>query len=329
MNATLTRPTAPISARPEASAGPVGESSFESLLLTDVRLRAFNETVPAGILIVAVEDGRVLFSNRFFNESLGIKEAAILGHGWRELFVDPEERERMLLHFVEEGEVRNFELRLRRPDGQLVWGLASMSEIPIQGEDLLLFAFVDITALKEAEAEIRRLANHDALTGLSTLHHFRALVSDALERARRDGSELALLFIDLDHFKPVNDTFGHEAGDAVLREVAARLLGCVRATDKVARIGGDEFVVLAERVSDTLAGLIAGRIVGALGQPFPLPNGQVQIGASVGMALFPRHGDQLETLLKAADEAMYRVKRTTRGASAQADEKKTPHRDRA
>jgi len=317
MNATLTRPLSPAVSRPEEEpADPAPDPSFESLLMTDVRLRAFNETVPAGILIVAVEDGRVLFSNRFFNESLGLKAAGVLGHGWRELFVDQEERERMLLHFVEQGEVRNFELRLRRPDGQVVWGLASMSEIPIQGEDLLLFAFVDITALKEAEAEIRRLANHDALTGLSTLRHFRDLVGDALARAERDGSELAVLFIDLDHFKPVNDTFGHEAGDAVLREVAARLLGCVRATDKVARIGGDEFVVLAERVSDGLAGLIAGRIVGELARPFILPDVQVHIGASVGIALYPRHGDELETLLKAADDAMYRVKRTTRGALA-------------
>jgi len=292
------------------------DPSFESLLLTDARLRAFNETVPAGILIVAVEDGRVLFSNRFFNDVLGFEGAGILGHGWRELFVDHDDRERLLVTFIEQGEVRNFELRLRRPDGRLVWGLASLSEIPIQGEDLLLFAFVDITALKEAEEEIRRLANHDSLTGLRTLRSFRDQVEEALARARRDQSEFAILFLDLDRFKPVNDTFGHEAGDCVLKEVAHRLHACVRATDAIGRIGGDEFVILAERVSADLAHQIASRIVEEMDRPFVLPWGEVRIGASLGIALYPQHGDGLDSLMKAADDAMYRVKRTTRGALA-------------
>ncbi|CCG41264.1 sensor domain-containing diguanylate cyclase [Magnetospirillum molischianum] len=292
------------------------DPSFESLLLTDERLRAFNETVPAGILIVAVEDGRVLFSNRFFNEVLGFEGAGILGHGWRELFVDHDDRERMLVTFIEQGEVRNFELRLRRPDGRLVWGLVSLSEIPIRGEDLLLFAFVDISALKEAEEEIRRLANHDALTGLRTLRSFRDLVEEALVRAQREQSEFAILFVDLDRFKPVNDTFGHEAGDFVLKEVARRLHSCVRATDAIGRIGGDEFVVLAENISVRLARRIATRIVAEMERPFALPSGEVRIGASLGIALYPRHGNGLDTLMKAADDAMYRVKRTTRGALA-------------
>jgi len=295
---------------------PDPDPSFESLLLTDERLRAFNETVPAGILIVAVEDGRVLFSNRFFNEVLGFEGAGILGHGWRDLFVDHADRERMLVTFIEQGEVRNFELRLRRPDGRLVWGLASLSEIPIRGEDLLLFAFVDISALKEAEEEIRRLANHDSLTGLRTLRSFRDLVEEALARARREQTEFAILFVDLDRFKPVNDTFGHEAGDFVLKEVARRLHSCVRATDTVGRIGGDEFVVLAEKISVRLARKIAARIVAEMERPFPLPNGEVRIGASLGIALYPRHGDGLDSLMKAADDAMYRVKRTTKGALA-------------
>ncbi|MFD2235253.1 diguanylate cyclase domain-containing protein [Phaeospirillum tilakii] len=299
-----------------SSPPPAPAPSFETLLKTDTRLRAFNETVPAGILIVGVMDGRVLYSNRFFNQTLGLAAGGILGHGWRDLFVDQDERERMLARFVEEGEVRDFELRLRRPDGSMVWGLASLSEIPIQGEDLLLFAFVDITALKQAEAEIRRLANHDALTGLSTLRHFRDLVEHALARARRDGSQTAILFVDLDHFKPVNDTHGHDAGDAVLREVARRLLACVRASDVVGRIGGDEFVVLAENVTPALAERIAGRIVEALGHPIELGPLAIGIGASVGLAFYPHHGEEIESLLKAADAAMYRVKKSTRGGVA-------------
>jgi PAS domain S-box/diguanylate cyclase (GGDEF) domain len=291
-------------------------SSLEDMFTKDSRLRVFNDTVPAGILVVSVEDGRMVLSNRFFNEVLGVDASAILGTGWRDLFVDPAERERMMLRFVEAGEVRNFELRLRCQDGRHVWGLASLSEIPIEGEGLLLFAFVDITALKEAEEKIRRLAYHDALTGLTTLRRFKEVIEEARARAERDNSHFAILFIDLDHFKAVNDTLGHEAGDLVLKEVARRLHESVRATDTVARIGGDEFVVLAERITLPLVMGIAERIVYRARQPFVLPLGNVSIGASVGISLYPHHGGNLDSLVKAADEAMYTVKRTTKGAVA-------------
>jgi len=290
--------------------------SLENLFLEDERLRVFNDTVPAGILVVAVEDGRVVFSNRFFNEVLGFRGAEILGSGWRDFFVDADDRERLMLQFVEDGEVRNFATQLRRHDGSHVWGLASLAEIPLEGEDLLLFAFVDITALKQAEEEIRRLANHDTLTGLVSLRRFKDTLNEALARAKRDASEFAVLFIDLDHFKAVNDTRGHEAGDAVLKEVAHRLRECVRETDTVARVGGDEFVVLAERTSLTLAALIARRIVGDISQPFEVTGGAARIGASIGVALYPAHGADLDSLMKAADRAMYAIKHTTKGAIA-------------
>jgi len=290
--------------------------SLENLFLEDERLRVFNDTVPAGILVVAVEDGRVVFSNRFFNEVLGFQGAAILGSGWRDFFVDADDRERLMLKFVEDGEVRNFALQLRRHDGEHVWGLASLAEIPLKGEDLLLFAFVDITALKRAEEEVRRLANHDALTGLTSLRRFKDVLNEALARAKRDRSEFAVLFIDLDHFKAVNDTQGHDAGDLVLKDVARRLRDCVRETDTIARVGGDEFVVLAERTPLVLAEKIARRIVAAINRPFPLPGGTARIGASIGVALYPSHGADLDGLMKAADRAMYAIKHTTKGAIA-------------
>jgi diguanylate cyclase (GGDEF)-like protein/PAS domain S-box-containing protein len=295
-------------------------SSLEDLFTKDSRLRVFNDTVPAGILVVSVGDGRVVFSNRFFNEVLGIDAASILGKGWRDLFVDPQERDRLMLQFVNDGEVRNFELRLRREDQSQVWGLASLSEIPIEEEDLLLFAFIDITALKNAEDEIRKLANHDALTGLTTLRRFREIIEEAKARADRDQSQFALLFVDLDHFKAVNDSLGHDAGDMVLKEMAHRLKDCVRATDTIARIGGDEFVILAERTSLALATQIAERIVAQAKVPFELSLGHATIGASVGVALHPSHGTDLDSLLKAADSAMYSVKRQSKGAVAIAPE---------
>ena len=142
------------------------DSSFERLIQEDERLKAFNDTVPVGILVIEVESGRTVYSNQFFRELLGADGDQVLGQSWEKFFVDSQERENLMVKFSVEDEVRNFELRLRRFDGEIMWGLASMSEIPVEEESLLLFAFVDITRLKNAEAAIQHLADHDQLTGL-------------------------------------------------------------------------------------------------------------------------------------------------------------------
>lgn len=290
-------------------------SSFEKLVLNDERLRVFNDTVPAGILVLSVDSGRVVFSNRFFNEIIGVEGSNVLGDSWESFFLDAQERQDLMVKFVEEEVVRNHELRLKRPNGDIVWGLVSMSDIPIENEDLLLFAFVDITALKKAEEEIRQLANHDALTGLPSLRLLQDRIAAAISRARRDDTEMAVLFVDLDGFKAVNDTLGHDAGDAVLKDVGERLRACVRESDTAARMGGDEFVIVLERMgSRDRARQIGERIVEHLGEPFTTPSGDAHIGASVGIALFPADGDTPDALIKAADGAMYEVKKTTKGA---------------
>lgn len=294
-------------------------SSFERLVATDARFRALNDTVPAGILVLRIEDGRVLFANRFFKEALGAEGALVLGESWTDYFVDPADRERLMVRFSEAGEVRNFEVCLKGADGRRVWALVSMADIPIEGEDLLLFAFVDITALKEAEAEIRQLANHDPLTGLPSLRLLKERVGQAIARAERDGAPFAVLFVDLDGFKQVNDRLGHDAGDRVLKQVASQMLACLRKTDTVARVGGDEFVVVLERIGEDMARRIGERIVELVGEPRRLEEGIARVGASVGIAFYPRHGRSLDALLKASDAAMYRVKKTTKGAVVVAD----------
>ena len=291
------------------------ELSFEKLVLNDDRLRVFNDTVPAGILVLSVDTGKVVFSNRFFNETIGVEGDNILGDSWENFFLDPEERQALMIKFVEDDVVRNFELRLKRPNGDAVWGLVSMSDIPIENEDLLLFAFVDITSLKDAEEEIRALANHDALTGLPSLRLLQDRISAAVSRAKREQTEMAVLFIDLDGFKAVNDSLGHDAGDDVLKEVASRLKTCIRETDTVARMGGDEFVMVIERMTDrTRVQRIGERIVESLGKPITVTSGTATIGASVGVAVYPSNGVTPDDLLKAADSAMYDVKKSTKGA---------------
>ena len=184
------------------------ETSFELLVRNDENLRVFNDTVPAGILILRVDDGKVIFSNRFFHETLGAGGDQILGSSWEDFFVDPEERQNLMIQFVEQDEVRNFEIRLRHKEGGTIWGLTSMASIPIENEDLLMFAFIDVTQLKEAEARILALANYDPLTDLPSRRLFSDRLGKAMDRAQRAALDMAILFIDLDGFKEVNDTLG-------------------------------------------------------------------------------------------------------------------------
>ena len=293
----------------------MSEGSFQKLILDDERLKVFNDTVPAGIMVLCVDTGKVVYSNLFFNEVIGVDGGSAVESSWDNFFFDEHEREDLMVKFIEEDVVRNFELRLKGHNGEAIWGLVSMSDIPIKDEDLLLFAFVDITPLKEAEEEIRALANHDALTGLPSLRLLEDRIAAAIHRARRENKEMAVLFVDLDSFKAVNDTLGHDAGDFVLKEVAERLKSCIRDTDTVARLGGDEFVIVVERMTNReLVRNIGERVVRRLGQSFYTPAGEANIGASVGVAIFPVNGETPEVLLKTADKAMYDVKNTTKGA---------------
>jgi diguanylate cyclase (GGDEF)-like protein/PAS domain S-box-containing protein len=167
----------------------------------------------------------------------------------------------------------------------------------------------------QAEEAVKFVAMHDALTGLPNRVMFHQRLSHALAQARRYERRLAVLFIDLDRFKIINDTLGHESGDALLREVAKRLSDNLRASDTVARLGGDEFVVLVEQAGETqdLAG-VAQKLIAALTAGFPLHEEEYHVTASIGISAFPDDGDDVQTLLKNADIAMYRAKEQGRNA---------------
>lgn len=165
-------------------------------------------------------------------------------------------------------------------------------------------------ALQAKQEEMDRLAHHDGLTGLLNRRAFLDRLEHALAQAHRSHSRLALLYIDLDHFKPVNDEFGHAAGDALLKALAQRLLQLVRTSDTVARLGGDEFVLLIEQgAADDSALLgVAQKVLAALGEAVPFEGHQLRCGGSIGIARFPLDGQTAGELLAAADEAMYRAK---------------------
>ncbi len=166
-----------------------------------------------------------------------------------------------------------------------------------------------------AEQEMRYRANFDSLTELPNRTLMLDRLSQAMKKARRDDTGVLLMFLDLDHFKNVNDSMGHLAGDLLLRQAAKRISACLRDTDTAARIGGDEFaIILPDADQESTAEVIAGKILKTLSKPFGLDSQKASISASIGITLFPRDGEEADILLKNADQAMYAAKRLGRNA---------------
>jgi len=172
----------------------------------------------------------------------------------------------------------------------------------------------DISERKQSERSIKRLAETDVLTGLPNRSLFRHRLDKALRHAERTGDEVGVMLLDLDHFKNINDTMGHPIGDALLREVAKRLLDCVRDTDTVARLGGDEFAVIATHLENRQGfEILAKRIVSAISAPFDLDGQEVHTGVSIGITVFPVDNGGADDLLRNADISLYRAKEQGRG----------------
>jgi diguanylate cyclase (GGDEF)-like protein len=174
-----------------------------------------------------------------------------------------------------------------------------------------------VTQLKEAEARVAHMAYQDGLTGLPNRQLFEETLTLAVERAKREQALVAMLYLDVDNFKLVNDSLGHHSGDALLRELAERLKTCTRETDLVARQGGDEFLILLADLeadgADEAIRLVAGRMYEALREPFDLNGVEFHARGSTGISVFPRDAADVETLMKNADVAMYRAKRLEPG----------------
>ncbi|MDZ7753937.1 MAG: EAL domain-containing protein [Gammaproteobacteria bacterium] len=202
------------------------------------------------------------------------------------------------------------EMEIIRADGRNGIAEMSVSETEWRGERAFLVMLHDITERKEAEARIQHMAFHDALTGLPNRTLFNDRLRQAISRARRTGKRAAVMFMDLDRFKDVNDTLGHEVGDELLKAVAQRLPRCVRASDTVARMGGDEFTVLLEGI-DVMeqATLIADKVHSCLGESLTIHGHRLTPAPSIGISLYPESGGDAETLLRRADSAMYHAKR--------------------
>jgi diguanylate cyclase (GGDEF)-like protein/PAS domain S-box-containing protein len=300
--------------------------------LRDAERRAFEaeaayETllgqVPGAIYAYQPELGGVtLAMSTYIEELLGVPADRFLSGDsvWDEV-LHPDDRERAWADyesFLATGQPDCGDYRYVRPDGRVVWIQDRSAMVRDRdGKPLLVQGVMfDITATKEMALRMEHMAYHDILTGLPNRAMFQDHLELALARARRHGLAVAVLFLDLDDFKPVNDTHGHEVGDMVLQHAAHQIRAAARDTDLVARQGGDEFLVLLAdlEVSDdhnayAIVRDVSDRIAEAIATPSDFPVGRLSVRASIGNAVFPNEAGDARTLLRLADEKMYARKR--------------------
>ncbi len=298
-----------------------GREAQVALAEAEARYRNLIEQIPA--VVYADEGDRTTYVNPQIERILGVTPEAYKADPdlWLRM-VHPDDRERVeaqsdaFLAGVG-GDLDDY--RMVRPDGRVVW-VRDRAYAQRDEEGRAVFEhgiLFDVTELKDAEARVAHMAYHDGLTSLANRQLFEETLILAIERAKRDDTAVAVVFLDLDNFKLVNDSLGHHAGDLMLQELAERLHSCIRETDLVARQGGDEFLLLLadldHDVIDDAARRVARRVNDVLAEPFELNGTEFHARGSIGISTFPRDAHDAETLLRNADIAMYRAKRLEPG----------------
>ncbi len=281
----------------------------------EAQFRATMEAAQVGIFVL--QEGLFRYVNPFLIRLFGYTEQELLsGMGPLDLIV-PEQREfvRKQIKLRAAGEPgRPYELTAVRKDGGTLPIMIMGSPATYEGKPASVGTLTDISAQKDAEQRARELADFDPLTGLPNRRLLNDRFTQLLASAEREGSEIALIFLDLDHFKRVNDSLGHSVGDELLRAVAQRLSSVVRKVDTLARLGGDEFIIALPGIRAGAAAEVAGRLLEICGTPFSVGGHDLIITPSLGISLYPDDGRDFEILLRNADAAMYKAKEAGRNA---------------
>lgn len=257
------------------------------------QLLAIYERMTDGILVIDPE-GVILSANPAARQLFGPSSTPLEGETFGHPIADGAAVIIELLGVG--GQVRTAEMRV--------------SDVDWNGRSATLLILRDVTERTHLLDRLHNLANYDAVTGLPNRTLFFEHLEQAIREARRPGRRVALLFIDVDGFKQVNDTFGHDVGDEFLKQIGERMKGALRDGDSVARFAGDEFLVTLTQVENTEEGsVVADKLLAALGDPFEVDGNVVEMGASIGVAYFPDDAQDSEALLRYADRAMYAAKR--------------------
>jgi diguanylate cyclase (GGDEF)-like protein/PAS domain S-box-containing protein len=279
------------------------------------RLRQIFDSSNDAIFLVDPADGRILDCNPRAETMLGHDRDTLLQRRLGDFQADEGHSfEGFAALVLEAGAAFSDELHYLASDGRHVPTEISASVLDLDEGRVLLFMVRDISERKLAESRIQHLAYHDTLTDLPNRSLFKDRMQVALARSRRSGDIGALLFLDLDNFKRINDTLGHSVGDRLLQILARRLTGTLRAEDTVARLGGDEFVILVERMGRDIEEAhariedISAKLRAAMAQPYHLDGRELHVSGSIGIVTFPQNGSDVDELLRHADVAMYQAK---------------------
>ncbi len=296
-------------------------SAQEALRLSEERYRTAFQMSLDCISLARLRDGMFEDCNEAFLDLAGRAREEVIGCTSTELslWADPEDRRRMVEMLTRQGACRNLEAQFRRKNGEMIWGLMSASLIELEGAPYILAITRDLSDARTAADEIRQLAFYDPLTKLANRRLLLERLRETVLASRRNGRWNALLFVDLDNFKKLNDTLGHPVGDLLLRQAGQRLVSCISAGDTAARLGGDEFVVIIEALNGneeeaaSQAKSVAQKISASLNEPYALAGRVCTITASMGITVFGPANENTMEILQQADIAMYRAKEDGRG----------------
>src|SRR5580704_9847743 len=291
--------------------------NFRHQRSVDARYKALIDQANDGIVIVDSHTYQVLYTNPAFLTRLGYTNEEAQSLTLTDIFADRDATpESVLSRLIEADSQMALNMQQRCKNGAFFDTEVRCNALDVDGRDVLAYVTHDVSLRRKAEQQLienqqrlDKMAHHDQLTGLPNRHYLTAFLPQAIEEAKAANTMLGVVFLDLDRFKHINDTRGHETGDKLLQEVAQRLRGCVRDSDVVIRMGGDEFVVVFRNVKtyDEVT-MGAGRIIETLNQPIVIDQHPLQTTGSVGVSLFPRDGSSMVELLKHSDTAMYQAK---------------------
>ncbi|HEX9160226.1 MAG TPA: EAL domain-containing protein [Thermoanaerobaculia bacterium] len=284
----------------------------DALRESEMRYRLLFEQNAAGVCLATIS-GHIINCNPTFADMVGLRVDELANRDLRDVFARASAVEEIRNRLEETPTVRGVEIEMRRPDGERVSALANVSLLGDGDRALVHLTAVDISDRKRAEEQIEFQAYHDALTQLPNRRLFVERLELSLLAAKRARGNVAVLFIDVDRFKNINDTLGHSVADALLLEIAQRLRTCVRQTDAVARYGGDEFtVILPDLNQPEDAAQVAEKILERVNEPVVMGASVIEASVSIGVAISPYDGTDVDTLLRNADDAMYRAKEAGR-----------------
>ena len=281
------------------------------------RLEAILEQSPIGVSVSRRDDGRIIFVNTRFAELIGLPREKLIGSRARDYYLDSHQRLRVLERLRGGGGVTNMEVQFKRADGSPFWTLFTVNQAVIQGVPVNLAWIYDYTERRSMEEALRDMASRDPLTGIYNRRSFMELARSQLARAHRFHEPLSVFVLDVDHFKRINDTFGHATGDDALRMVAAGCQAILREYDLLGRLGGEEFVVVLPGATADESRVVAERVRRHLARmPIEAPDGTFRLTASIGIAGLEGATDTLERAIHRADLALYRAKHLGRNRVA-------------